>query len=124
MRATAEDGGVAQGCEGAFSQQSSTQCLLYREGTRAAGRKHLCSFSSQLYPLQTHCCRNALAFWGSTGRLLGRQPSGSAFGKGKALEIFSAQTQLGKGPLSQSPASSICQHVAVTPVTRSMGLSL
>lgn len=66
MRATAKDGGVAQGCMDAFSQQSSIPHLLYYEGTRAAGQKHLCSFSSQLYPLQAHCYCIALPFCHST----------------------------------------------------------
>lgn len=105
---TAKDGGVAQGCMEAFSQQSSIQCLLYYEGPRAAGQKHLCSFRSQLYPLPAHCCCIALPFCRSTQRLPRGQPCGPALEKGKALWILSAQPQLGKGPLSQSSASSVC----------------
>lgn len=57
--------------------------------------------------------------------LLGGQPCGAVLGKGKALWILSAQPQLGKGPLSQSPASSVCQHVTVMiPVTQGTGLHL
>uniref|UniRef100_A0A8C0BFP1 Papilin, proteoglycan like sulfated glycoprotein n=1 Tax=Buteo japonicus TaxID=224669 RepID=A0A8C0BFP1_9AVES len=57
--------------------------------------------------------------------LLGGQPCGAALGKGEALWILSAQPQLGKGPLSQSPASSVCQHVTVMiPVTQATGLHL
>lgn len=55
--------------------------------------------------------------------LLGGQPCGTALGKGKALWILSAQPQLGKGPLSRSPASGVCQHAAVIPVPRGTGLS-
>lgn len=51
--------------------------------------------------------------------LLGHQPCKAALGKG--LCILSAQPQLRKGPLSQSSASDVCQHVAVVHVTQGTG---
>lgn len=50
-----------------LADSNREQCLLYYQDPRAAGQKHLCSFSSQLYLLQADGCCIAFPFCYSTG---------------------------------------------------------